>query len=246
VLTSAERSAREELEKITEAKTRATRELESAKREMESARSGVASANLPRGCEQCAEQLSLYERYEHKIEAFEVAKSTFSNLDGKEQQARDKLARIQSEKQVARNVFTQMENRQQQDTAKLRFLYSAWKANPTDENYKSLTGHLTEMSAQFNNKYDVTFITQGMNNQWTEGARINYETVLQRRNNSTPIGATNCTTKMPSVTPACVKEGMPKGWYYIWSVRAGRVTSSKGYYTEIGGTTTVTINEDQP
>lgn len=244
VLTSAERNAKQELEKISEAKTKAQREVNSSRREMEIAK--VAANVTNSACETCAVQLKIYEKYEGRVEAFEVATATLTDLEGKEELARDKLAKIQSDKQEARSLLTEMETRQQQDSAQLRSLYNAWKANQTEQAYVSLTGHLTQMSAQYNNKYDVTFVTQGIDNQWTAGARINYETALQRKNNTTPTAATNCTTQLPAAPPACVKAGMPKGWYYIWSVREGRATSSKEYYTEIGAATTVTIKEDQP
>jgi hypothetical protein len=113
---------------------------------------------------------------------------------------------------------------------KLEGFYRAWRKDKTEANFKAVTGQLTIMAAGANETSDVELVTQDQNKQPTRGALIYYESELDRKNKVRPIKSSSCAT-------GCVEKNMPKGWYYMWSVRGNNETSNKDRYLHIAGPT---------
>jgi hypothetical protein len=228
LLTKEEKEAEEELSKTSSARERAVGDLGRAVADVARAQSHIRTGG--------AQSLGDYGDYELSVGIRAGAEAEVNQLGAKERDAQLRLEIKRSARTAAEHELSAMESRRTQQKSELVNLYRAWRSRNSDETFKGLTGYLTYMATTYNATSDVEFLTEDSMQNQTGGARINYESELDRKNN-VPIKATNCTTVKPPATPSCVKPGMPQGWYYIWSVRGeGRVTSDKNFYTRVEGT----------
>ena len=241
LLTKEEKEIEDDLKKVTEDKEKAERSLMGARLAIR------ISQQLPHGGGAKAAGIDDYERYEKAIRREAEAEERLSQLGPQEEADRAKLETVRSAKAAAKQELSQMETAGEQQRDKLKKLYDAWRENNDEANFKALTGQLTLMSAGMNQTTNAEFMSQDSASNKTDGARINYETELDRKNNVEPVKATPCTTVKPPESPTCILESMPKGWYYIWSVRQnGIATSDKNFYTRVAGPRiTITVTEHQ-
>jgi hypothetical protein len=233
LLTKREREAENDWEKTANAKEHAAGDLRSAQ-------TMVASVGMTKGG---AVDMSNYERYERYIAYEAKAREKVSQLNAQEQTEKANLDTMRFEKQGAIQELKRMETIREQQRSALEVLYDAWRKAKTEGNFKELTSQLTQMAALHNRTTDAEFVSEDTSSNKTEGARINYQTELERKN-KLPVKATGCTTVKPPATPSCVNKDMPKGWYYVWSVRDRGVTSDKDFYTHVAGEkSTITVVE---
>jgi hypothetical protein len=188
-----------------------------------------------------------FEVYERSVGVKAAAELEVSQYTTQAANAQAKLEISRRTRELAEQETRQMEMTQEQQQNKLDSFYRAWRDSKTDENFKALTGNLTVLAATYAITTDVEVVTEDANKNQTDGARINYESWLDRLHNLQPIKATTCTTFKPPATHACIIMNMPKGWYYIWAVREkSRITSDKSFYTHVDSRTPqVTVQEDR-
>lgn len=154
-----------------------------------------------------------------------LAKANVATLSIQEQQARETVERLEQERRAA----VEKKNRLEKQRDEVKELYRAWEKDQSEKNFKTLTGFLTEVAAEQNETSDVDLATVDQQKNETKGALIYYETELSRRHHD-PVRTSNCTT-------GCTEKSLPKGWYYMWSVRTNRETSDKNRYVHIKGPT---------
>jgi len=241
LLAKTEKEAADDLKKTTEAKEKASRDFVSAKQKVEFANAVIKLG----GGEKAIMSMGGYEKYEKLIRHEAEAGEKVSQLETQERSEREKLQTVQGEMNAAKQELTQMEAAQGQQRLTLVKFYGEYRNNKSDVNFKALTSTLTQMAAPLSPPVATEFISQDASSNQTEGARIHFETELDRKNNVQPIKATACTTVKPPNSPNC-KEQLPKGWHYIWTVRNGVVTSDKNFYPHIpSAQKTITVVENR-
>lgn len=178
-----------------------------------------------------------YEDYERSVHAAAAARANLTALTKQEEETRRKLEAAQSAEERARRERDEKNAAREAQREGLAKLLRAWQENKTDENFKALTAQLTVMAAAANETSDVDLATKDLNSNPTKGAVIKYESELDRKNKVTPVKSASCVT-------GCTENGMPKGWYYMWSERNQQATSDKNRYVHIRGPKdTVEISE---
>jgi hypothetical protein len=242
LLNQREKEATDDWKRTTEEKAKANRDLKDAQTK-------VAATSIfinQGGGEQSIMGGGTYKRYERYVQLEAQALESVSQLNAQETTEKARLETVLSEKQAAKQELNQMESTRERQRNILKTLYDAWTQSKTDQNFKAVTSQLTQMAAPLRRTTTAEFISQDSASARTEGARINYETELDRKNNIQPVKATACTTVKPPTSPTCVKEDMPKGWYYIWAVRDQGATSDKNFYTRVtGDKSSITVVENK-
>jgi hypothetical protein len=232
LLSSAEKEAEKDWKRIAAAREKAARESAMADQYAVLMRSRIRKHGGAQSIDTNA-----YEDYEKSIQEAAAAKSSLAELTTQEDAAKKNLDTTRRDLESARNVRDARVAASEQQRTELTKLYTAWKENKTEDNFKALTGQLTMMAAAAGETSDVDLVTKKDNNP-NPGALIKYESDLDRKNKAQPIKSANCAT-------GCTEKGMPKGWYYMWSERDQKETSDKNRYVHIKGPTdTVEIIEN--
>jgi len=240
LLAETEKQAMDELSKITVVKQKAEVDLGKARADV-----AIARSHIKHGGAQSIDPDD-FDVYERSVGMKAAAELEVSRYTTQAANAQAKLEISRRARELAEQEMSQMEITRAQQQNRLDSLYRAWRDSKTDENFKALTGNLTVMAETYAIITDVEVVSEDANKNQTDGARINYESWLDRQHNLQPIKATPCTTVKPPATPTCIIVNMPKGWYYIWAVREnGRITSDKNFFTHVDGMTPqITVRED--
>lgn len=221
LLAQREKEVAEDLKQVSNAREKAERELTKARSNVRVAEYRIksgGSANI---------DMADYEPYERSVQVQMVATVEVDELAQHEKSLQLMLESEQRARQSAEEELRQMEATQGRQRDALEKLYSAFQDAQTYENFRALTGELTVLAEAAKQNDDIQLITQDPQKNETKGAVVYYESDLDRRNNVRPIKSAGCTT-------GCSKN-MPKGWFYIWSVRNDRETSNKDRYLHVGG-----------
>lgn len=220
VLATAEKNAVSGLKRISDEKEKALEQTARAERYAAVMRGRIHKSGGAQSIDTDA-----YENYERSLQEVAAAKSSANALTVQEQKSKEEIDQLQRERRAAEEKRVLLQT--QRETVDR--LYRDWKASNSEESFKALTGFLTMLAAEQNEISNVDLATVDQQKNETKGALIYYETELARKHQEKP--------KSSSCATGCTEKDLPKGWYYMWSVRDNKATSDKDRYVHIKGPT---------